>query len=140
MITLKTIDYWIQIKKIPACFGKYNYRIADCQRQDLGICAVCESYTKLENTLIDYKDKLHRRNMQIKNLKEKIEEIKHWAENSTNRLFIVEHKLSKIPIPNLYVFYNKEEAQRCKAEKEKNPSTCYVTITKFIPSSTIINP
>ena len=100
----------------------------------------CEDCKDLEREIIELQDKLHRRNLQIKNLKEKIEEIKHWAENSTNRLFIVEHKLSKIPIPNLYVFYNKEEAQRCKAEKEKNPSTCYVTITKFIPSSTIINP
>ena len=72
---IKTIDYWIQIKKIPACFGKYNYRIADCQRQDLGICAVCESYTKLENTLIDYKDKLHRRNMQIKELKKQLQDV-----------------------------------------------------------------
>ena len=52
------------------------FTTCDCQtKQLIEFQATIESYRKICN---DYRDKLHRRNMQIKELKEKIEELKQF--------------------------------------------------------------
>lgn len=75
------------------CFGKYDFRLNDCQRQDNITCVECKykiEIKKYANQVIELQDKLHRRNMQIKELKEAIKILKLQQES----LILKNNKLS----------------------------------------------